>query len=396
MKYDFETLIDRSATGSAKWAEMRNMNRDLPEGVVPFSVADMELKNAPQIMSGLREFFDENKMSLGYTIHTRSYLDAVSGWMKRRHDWEADMDWLVLSPGVVTALFCAVRAFTEPGEGVINFSPVYYPFSSAVTRSGRTLVDVPLALNGDRYTIDWDRFETAAKNKSNKLLLLCSPHNPVGRVWTRGELSRISDICLEYGVFVISDEIHNDLVMPGYSHTIFASLSEDAAYNSLICTSPSKSFSLAGLQVSNNFVPDGERRAAIRDEMARNAMMTLNAVGYRACEIAYNECGDWLDQAVSLIARNAGIVEEFMLANIPRVRVFTLEGTYLQWWDCRRLFDDYKEMESFMRNKAYLFLDEGYIFGETGKGFERINLACPTWVLQEALDRLLKALDGLL
>ena len=392
MKYDFETVIDRHKTGSPKWEGMKRANPDVPEGIIPFSVADMELKNAPQIMSGLRDYLDENKISLGYTTFTQSYLDAVSGWMKRRHNWDADMDNLVLSPGVVTAFYNAVRAYTEPQEGVIIFSPVYYPFKMSIEQNERTVVDVPLVLCEGRYEIDWDSFEAAAKDVNNKLLLFCSPHNPIGRVWTREELVRLSGICLEHGVFVISDEIHNDLIMPGYEHIIFAELSEEAAKNSIICTSPSKTFSLAGLQLSNIFVPDENRLMRFRREMAHNAMHTLNAISYKACEIAYNECGDWLDQVILLIDRNARIVEEFFKRNIPCVRVFQLEGTYLQWWDCRDLFDDYKEMEAFMQKRAFMFLDEGYMFGDTGRGFERINLACPTQVLANALERLHKAL----
>ena len=393
MKYDFETVIDRSVVGSPKWMAMKEANPDLPPGIVPLSVADMEFKNAPQIMRGLREYLNEDKVSLGYTTFTPGYLDAVSGWMKRRHNWAANMDWLVLSPGIVTAFFCAVRAFTEPGEGVIIFSPVYYPFRMAIVRSERKLTDVPLLLSGGRYEVDWDSFEAAAKKDENKLLLFCSPHNPVGRVWTNDELTRISDICINHGVFVVSDEIHNDLIMPGYKHTIFAELSNEAACNSIICTSPSKSFSLAGLQTSNIFVPEESQREKLRNEMSRNALFALNAIGYIACEIAYNECEDWLEQAISIIAFNSQMVERFIKDHIPKIRVIPLEGTYLQWWDCRDLFRDCKDMESFMVKRAYLFFDDGYLFGDAGRGFERINLACPTWVLDEALNRLKSALE---
>ena len=393
MIYDFETIIDRSKTGSTKWDAMRESNPDVPPGIVPFSVADMEFKNAPQIMRGLREYLDEGKISLGYTTFTPGYLDAVSGWMERRHNWAVDMDWLVVSPGIIAAVFCAVRAFTEPGEGVIIFSPVYYPFRMAIESGGRKLVDVPLLLSGDRYEVDWDSFDAAAKNEKNKLLLFCSPHNPVGRVWTADELNKISDICLKNSVFVVSDEIHNDLIMPGYRHTIFAELSKEAARNSIICTSPSKSFSIAGLQISNIFVPDKNQREKLRTEMSRSAHFSLNAIGYKACEIAYNECEDWLDQVISIIAYNSRMVERYLKEHIPDINVIPLEGTYLQWWDCRGLFRDYKDMESFMEKRAFLFFEDGYIFGDTGRGFERINLACPTWVLEDALSRLKSALD---
>jgi putative C-S lyase len=392
MKYDFENVIDRSKLGSGKWSEMRRANPDVPEGIVPFSVADMELKNAPQIMKGLQEFFDADKTMLGYTSPTESYNDAVRSWMKRRHNWDVDMKWNLLSPGVVTAFFVAVRAFSEPGDGVIMFSPVYYPFKMAIEKNRRTVVDVPLLQRDMRYEIDWEKFEAAAKIPANKILLFCSPHNPVGRVWSVSELRRVSEICLNNNVLMLSDEIHNDLIMPGCTHTVYATISKEAEQNCIICTAPSKTFSLAGLQTSNILVPNPELHKKMFEEMFGSALFTLNAVGYKACEIAYTQCEDWLDQVIGLVDHNAKLVEVFMAEKIPQIKVFPLEGTYLQWWDCRALFDDHKEMEEFMRKKALLFLDEGYMFGDTGKGFERINLACPTRILQEALDRLYVAL----
>jgi aminotransferase/cystathionine beta-lyase len=262
----------------------------------------------------------------------------------------------------------------------------------SIEKNGRTVVDIPLKNRGMHYEIDWENFEAAAREPANKILLFCSPHNPVGRVWTREELTRLSQICLDNNVLVLSDEIHHDLIMPGFKHTVYATLSEAAAQNSLIFTSPSKTFSLAGLQTSNILVPNPELRKRLFDEMFTNALFSLNAVGYKACEIAYTQCGGWLDQVLALIAKNARLVEDYMAENIPQIKVYPLEGTYLQWWDCRALFDDYTAMEEFMHKKAYLFMDEGYIFGASGQGFERINLACPTRVLQEALDRLRDAL----
>jgi len=392
MKYDFNSVPDRSKLGSSKWNDMLKANPNVPPGIIPLSVADMELQNAPQIMSALRGFLDEKVVSLGYTSYTESYTKAVKGWMQRRHSWDVDMEWNILSPGVVTTLFCAVRAFTDPGDGVIIFSPVYYPFKMAVEANKRKTADVPLVRNGLRYEIDWAAFERAAKKEENKLLLFCSPHNPVARVWTQEELLRVSDICLKHNVIVLSDEIHNDLIMPGHSHTVFAKLNSESEQNSIICTSPSKSFSLAGLQTSNIFVPNKALRRRLREVMFESGIFSLNAVGFRACEAAYNECEDWLEEAIALINNNAGFVEDFIASNIPEIQVFPLEGTYLQWWDCSRLFDDHKQLEDFMHTKALLFLDEGYMFGDTGRGYERINLACPQWVLADAMTRLKDAL----
>ena len=392
VKYDFESYVDRSKTGSSKWNEMRQANPDTPEGIVPLSVADMELKNAPEIILGLREYLNVDTVSLGYTTTTEAYDAAVTGWMKRRHGWDVDMSWNVLSPGVVSAVFHAVRAFSNPGDGIIILTPVYYPFKMAVDISNRTLVGVPLIIGEKHYEIDWPAFEAAAKDPKNKLLIFCSPHNPVGRVWTAEELGRLAEICLKNDVLVLSDEIHNDLIMPGYKHTVYALLSKDAENNCIMCTSPSKTFSLAGLQVSNIFVPNEDLRKRFKHEMVSGAHFALNAIAYKACELAYNNCEEWLSQAIELIAKNAAFTEKYFAENIPQIKVFPLEGTYLQWWDCNTLFDDCKEMEEFMKKKALLFLDEGYIFGDTGSGFERINLACPTWVLSDALGRLTTAL----
>lgn len=394
MKYDFENVIDRSNLGSSKWSGMKKANPDVPDGIVPFSVADMELKNAPEIIEGLRDYLNVDKMSLGYTSPTESYNEAVKAWMKRRHNWDVDMQWNVLSPGVVAAIFHAVCAFTEPDDGVILFSPVYYPFKMSIELNKRTLVDVPLVDQGLHYEIDWESFEAAAKDPVNKVLLFCSPHNPVGRVWTSAELKRISEICLENNILMLSDEIHNDLIMPGYKHTVYATISEEAAQSCVIFTAPSKSFNLAGLHTSNIFVPNNELRKRFFDEMFSSALFTLNAIGYKACEIAYTQCADWLDQTIVLVDKNAKLVETYLSEKIPQIIVYPLEGTYLQWWDCRNLFNSDLEMEEFMKKKAHMFLDEGYMFGETGKGFERINLACPTHVLQEALERLSAALKN--
>ncbi|NLL38441.1 MAG: pyridoxal phosphate-dependent aminotransferase [Clostridiales bacterium] len=394
MKFDFENVINRSGLGSSKWNEMKKINPDVPENIVPLSVADMELKNAPRIMEGIRAFLDAEKVTLGYTSPTESYNEAVRSWMKKRHSWEVDMKWNVPTPGVVTAFFHAIRAYSQPGDGVIIFTPVYYPFKMAIERNNRTVADVPLVNRGLRYEIDWDRFEAAARERSNKLLLFCSPHNPVGRVWTEEELRRVSDICLKYNVLVLSDEIHNDLIMPGYKHTVYATLSEDALQNCLIFTSPSKTFNLAGLQTSNILIPNEKLRERFIETMLDSGLVSVNIIGYKACEIAYTQCEEWLTQAIGLIAQNAKLVEDYMKENIPQIKVHPLEGTYLQWWDCRELFDDYREMEDFMQNKAYLFLDEGYLFGENGQGFERINLACPPHILYDALQRLKTALES--
>ncbi len=386
MKYDFETLVSRKNTGSSKWDGMYAANPNVPDGIVPFSVADMEFKNAPEIAEKVSEYLKNTIM--GYTFATDAYYDAVIGWMKRRHQWDIKKEWIVEYPGVVPALFHMVKLFSEPGDGVILFTPVYYPFYNAVKMGGRTLNESRLILHDGHYEIDFDDFEKKAKDEKNKLCLLCNPHNPVGRVWSKQELKRIGEICLKHHVLVVSDEIHNDLIMPGYEHTVYATVSEEMAQNSIICTAPSKTFNMAGMMTSNIIVPNPELKKKVYDYRESQAVYFCNMAGYKACEVAYNECEEWLDELLIVLEDNRRLLENFMKEHFPQINVFRLEGTYLQWLDCRGLGLSYRELGKFMTEEAYIFTDEGYVFGEPGEGFERINLACPTRVLKEALERM--------
>ncbi len=390
-KYDFETVVSRKNTGSSKWASMYKANPNTPDGIVPFSVADMEFKNPPRIAEGVGEYLKNSIM--GYTFGTDAYYNAVIGWMKRRHGWDIQKDWIVEYPGVVPALFHMVQRFTEPGDGVLLFTPVYYPFYNAVKLNGRELAESRLVLKGRRYEIDFADFEAKAKDSKNKLLLLCNPHNPVGRVWTREELAEIGRICNENGILVVSDEIHNDLIMPGYQHTVYATVSEEMAQNCIICTAPSKTFNLAGMMTSNIIVPNPTIKQQVYDYRESQAVYFCNMAGYKACEIAYNECEDWLEELLTVLDVNRQLVEDFMQQHFPQINVIQLEGTYLQWLDCRKLGMGFKELEHFMTHEAYIFTDEGYVFGEPGEGFERINLAVPTQVLKDALQRFKEAFE---
>lgn len=386
MQYDFETFVDRSHAGSSKWDQMRRWNPNVSEGIVPFSVADMELKNPPEIVEGLKKYLDST--ILGYTRPTDSYLNAVCGWMKRRHDWTIEKDWIVGSPGVVSAFFLAVKALTDPGDGIIIQTPVYYPFYAAAESNQRTLVKNPLVYTGSTYLIDFDDLERKAREPHNKLLLFCSPHNPVGRVWTPEELTRVGEICLRNDLLIISDEIHFDLVMPGYKHTVFANISEELANNMIVCTSPSKTFNLAGMQTSNIIIPNERIRKAFLRVMASNGLYSLNILGYKACEIAYRECEAWLRQLLELVYHNHLELKKFAGKEIPGIKVIDLEGTYLQWMDFRGLGLQEHEMEELLHLEAELFFDEGYLFGREGAGFERMNLACPTRIVMDGLKRL--------
>ncbi|MDR2053721.1 MAG: pyridoxal phosphate-dependent aminotransferase [Treponema sp.] len=392
MKYDFTTRLNRKGSGSSKWEAMYRKKADVSPEIIPLSVADMEFPVPPEIALGLKDFLDHSV--LGYAVSTPAYSQTVVNWMKKRRGWEVREEWITQAPGVISALYNGVEAYTESGDGVIIMPPVYYPFSMAVLENGRKLVRVPLVQEGMAYTINYTALEEKARDPGNKLLILCSPHNPVGRVWTREELLAAAEICLRNDVLVISDEIHSDLLLPGFTHTVYAALSEEIAQNCIVCTAPSKTFNLAGLQISNILIPNRELREKFKAQVWKSPFHNPGILGLRACEIAYTQCGGWLDELLEVIASNYRLLKDFMAQNLPMITVFPLEGTYLVWMDFRALGLDYKALEEFMIHDAELFLDEGAVFGAEGRGFERINIACPAAVLEEALERLLKALKG--
>ena len=390
MPYDFTTLVSRKDTGSSKWNAMYAQNPDVPEGVIPLSVADMELKNAPQIAEGVGEYLKHT--ILGYTNPTHRFYDAIINWQKRRNNWDIRPEWIVDYPGVVPAFFHVTKFLTQPGDGVILLTPVYYPFFEAVRNSGRTLVESELIYRDGTYTIDFADLEAKAKDPANKLLLFCSPHNPVGRLWTREELEQVGKICLENGVRIISDEIHSDLVLDNRPHIPLASLSEDLAQITVTCNAPSKTFNLAGMIPSYLVIPSQEIRTAVKNGQRQEGTFHCNIAGYRALEIAYDQCEDWLEELLALLRANRQLVEDFLAEKLPQIKPVHLEATYLQWLDCTGLGMSSEEMDQFMQKKAFWFTDPGHMFGAGGAMFQRINLACPTSALQDALDRLYGAL----
>lgn len=385
MKYDFETFHLRRGVSAIKWDSIGQQADD----VVPLSVADMELMSPPQIIKAVTEAAEYGMY--GYSWWDEKYGKAVQHWMKTRHDWEIDPSWIIQTNGVVPALYAAVRAYTQPGDNVLMITPVYYPFYRAVLRNERKIVESPLKLEDGHYHIDFE--DLAEKAKQCKMLILCSPHNPVSRVWTEEELRRIGDICLENNVLVVSDEIHFDLVMPGYKHTVYATLGEKYAQNCLVCTAPSKTFSLAAMGMSNIIIPNKELREAFDFQVNVSGCYTYNVFGLRATEVGYTQCADWVDELLEHIHGNYLYFKDFMAQNFPAVKVFDLEGTYLCWFDCRCFGLKGEELEKVLKEEAKLFLDDGYIFGEAGDGFERINLACSRKVLENSLERFKKVFD---
>ncbi len=386
MKYDFTSIPDRSGFGAAKWNRAKNSSVEY----VPLSVADMEFPTAKPIVNALKKLADE--AILGYTDPTEEYFDAVIGWMKRRHDFVVKKEWILQTPGIINALSMLIEASTAPGDGVIIMSPVYYPFDMTVLATSRHIVYCPLINNDGKYEIDYTEFEKKAKNPKNTAVLFCNPHNPIGKVWSREELEKVADICCENGVFIIDDEIHNDLIMPGCTHTVMANVSEKAKNNIAVCTAPSKTFNLAGMQCSNIIIPNDKIRARAIACNWMNMQMHLNIFAYAACTAAYNECEDWLEELISVIADNAKCVEDFMAENFPEIKVYPLEGTYLQWLDMRALGMTHVEMKEMLEG-ANIYLDNGEMFGPYGRGFQRINLACARETLEKMLVRFKKAVE---
>lgn len=388
MKYDFETIIDRSYSGSSKWNIMKETNPDVSNNIVPLSVADIDIPLAPEIKEGLIAFLNNN-IVLGYTNPTDRYYQAVKNWMFNKHGYEIKKDWTVISNGIVPALFDAVAAYTNKNEGVIIFTPVYYPFYRAIETNERQIIKCSLINQNTNYTIDFDKFESLAKDPNNTMLILCNPHNPVGRVWQKDELEKIAKICLDNNLIIVSDEIHQDLIMPDFKHYPIATLNDKIADITITCTAPSKSFNLAGLQGSNIIIknPDLKDRFILQQE--KRSFHSLNTIAYEATILAYNKGENWLEEFKLLIHKNYQILVEFIKNHLPKVKVYPLQGTYLAWLDFRDFGYHFKDLEKKMIN-ADLYLDEGYLFGQEGEGFERINIACPTLVLLDALERLKK------
>lgn len=384
MKYDFTSIPDRRNCGSNKWNGAKNASPEF----VPLSVADMEFYPAPQIVESIKKTAETQV--LGYTSPTDEYFDAVISWMKRRHDFDVKKKWIINTPGVVDALAILIQASTKPGDGVIILTPVYYPFDMAVLAKSRKIVYSELIENNGRYEIDYEDLEKKCKNAS--ALLFCNPHNPVGRVWSEAELKKVAEICCRNNVFIIDDEIHHDLIMPGYEHTVMAKVGDFVLDNIAVCTAPSKTFNLAGLQCSNIIIPDSKMRAKATACSLFNMQMGLNIFAYPACIAAYNECEDWLEELLDVVHENAVLVENFMAENFPEIRVYPLEGTYLQWLDMRKLGMTHVELRR-MLEKAGLYLDNGEMFGPLGRGFQRINLACAKITIEKALERFKKAVE---
>jgi len=397
MEYNFNRFIDRRDSFSLKWSKeaLQMVFKKDDDDLLPLWVADMDFECPKPVVDALKK--EAEGCVYGYNWHgTPKYLDAVTGWMNRRHQWKVDPKWIVYSPGIVPAINMMVQTFSNIGDKIIVQPPVYYPFFSAVTANGRKLSLNQLHCENQKYTFDFEDFEEKAKDPLTKIFILCSPHNPVGRVWTREELKKLGDICLEHDIMIISDEIHHDLVLPGNRHTVFSTISEEFEQKTIVCTAPSKTFNLAGLQVSNIIIPNEKmRQSFINTIVHKNGIGVPNSFGIVAMIAAYNEGEEWLEQVLRYIDSNFEYLKDFIRSKIPIVKYIEPEGTYLAWLDFNSLGLNDEELKNVILNKANIALDGGKLFGAGGEGFQRINVACPKSILEETMQRIKKAIDQL-
>lgn len=380
MKYDFDKTIDRRATNSYKWDSA-------PEGVLPMRVADMDFRTAPAIIDALQKRVAHG--IFGYTRVPDAYYDAVTSWFSRRHGWDIDREWIIYTSGVVPAVSAVIKAMTVPGDKVIVQTPVYNCFFSSIRNNGCEIVSNPLRRTADTYEMDFDALERCATDPRAKVMLLCNPHNPAGRVWTPDELTRLGNICLRNGVTVVADEIHCELVYQGFKYTPFASLSDAFLHRSVTCVSPSKAFNIAGLQIANIVAFDNDLRSRIDKAININEVCDVNPFGVAATIAAYNEGEEWLNQLVDYLHGNYEAMAEFCRRELPEFPITRLEGTYLVWMDCSSLGMPSDALEHALLDDARLWLNAGTMYGAEGEGYMRWNIACPRSVMLDGLNRFL-------
>lgn len=387
MPVDFDTVPNRRGTNCFKYDFAREMG--MPEDVLPLWVADMDFPTAPAVLERLHALAEHG--IFGYTGVKDAYFSAVHNWYAQRFGWETQRSWLVTTPGVVFAIAIAIRAFTQKRDAILIQQPVYYPFANKVTENDRQLVVNPLVLKNGRYEMDFADMERKIVDYHVKMLLLCSPHNPVGRVWTKEELLRVGEICQKHGVLVVSDEIHADFTYAGHTHRVFASVKSEFADFTITCTAPSKTFNLAGLQNSNIFIPNRQLRHAYKKELSACGCGGTNCMGMAACQAAYETGADWLEQLKQYLAGNLAYIRQFLREKLPDIALIEPEGTYLVWLDLRKLGLTEQQQRQLIVQDAKLWLDTGTLFGQGGEGFERINIACPRATIEQAMQRLERA-----
>ncbi|CDO03040.1 Cystathionine beta-lyase PatB [Oceanobacillus picturae] len=386
----FDILHDRKNTRSVKWDMLQPVFQT--EDVLPMWVADMDFMAPEEVNQAI---IDRAKHGIyGYTIVDQAVKGSIESWLKERHDWQIDQGWLSFSPGVVTSLHMAIQAFTAVGDKVLIQTPVYTPFYKVVESHDRQVVKNPLLYKENTYQIDFVDFEKKLQD-GVKAFILCSPHNPVGRVWSKEELTKMAELCVKHDVLIISDEIHGDLVFPGNKHIPIASLSEEIAHQTITCMAPSKTFNLAGLQASYVVTPDKQKRKTLEEHFNKQGAHMLNIMGNTALEAAYLHGGPWLDELLQVLYDNKTYVKEMFAAHASDLEVIDSQGTYLLWIDCTKLGMDEKELKKFMIEKAKVGLNTGIEYGEEGKHFMRMNIGCPKATVEEGVQRIIKAIQAI-
>ncbi|MFC0523911.1 MalY/PatB family protein [Pontibacillus salicampi] len=386
----FNKVIDRTNTRSVKWDMTETLFKN--KEVLPMWVADMDFETPDAVKNAIAERAAHGVF--GYTITDDKVHQSIQNWLQNRHQWEINTDWLQYSPGVVPSLHTMVEALTEKEDKILIQTPVYPPFFNVVQKHERELVENPLVEQNGRFEIDFEDFEKKLQ-QGVKAFILCSPHNPVGRVWTKEELKRMAELCLQYNVLIFADEIHADLILPGYTHIPIASLSEDIAYQTITCLSPTKTFNIAGLQASYIVTPNKQFRKKIEEQFGLQGVgvKMLNTLGITALEAAYEHGESWLNELIHVLDSNKQYVMDTIHSNTDKIKVVEPEGTYLVWLDCRGLQLSHEELKEFMQKEAQVGLNDGASFGKDGEGFMRINIACPPSILEEGVHRILQAIE---
>ena len=386
-KYNFDEFVNRRGTNSVKWDEEKE------DGIIPLWVADMDFLAAPAIRRAVEERAKHGVF--GYAIVGDSYYAAITNWFKRRHNWAIERDWIIYTTGVIPAISATIHALAMPGEKVLIQTPVYNCFYSCIRNQGLRVLESPLKREGNTYVVDWDDFEAKCADKKTTLFLLCNPHNPAGRVWTKDELARMNEICMRHDVKVISDEIHCELIMPGYVFTPFATVNADCQRNSVVFNSPTKNFNIAGLQIANIICADKEWYRRIDRAINIFEVCDVNPFGPLALEAAYNESEDWIDELMPYIADNYALLKDTFAKEVPSYEVLKLEGTYLAWVDIRKSGLTANALTEKLLREGKVQVNSGVIYSKNdGEGYIRINLACPRATLQEGLKRVVDVLKG--
>lgn len=381
MTYDFDKIISRCNTNSVKW--------DTHPNILPMWVADMDFETAPAVKAAVQRRAEHGVF--GYVHVPDTYYEAIINWFSRRHHWQMKKEWIIYTTGVVPAISAIIKAMTQPGDGVLIQTPVYNCFFSSIKNNGCNVIENELVYHDNTYSIDFEDLEQKASDPSTKVMILCNPHNPAGRVWTLEELKHIGDICIRHQVFVIADAIHCELIMPGYEYIPFASISKEFEQHSATCSSPSKSFNIAGLQIANITISDDAIRRRVDRAIKTNEVENVNPFGIEALMAAYNESEDWLTQLNLYIYSNYQYLCDFFSTNLPQFPVTKLEGTYLVWIDISVLNKPSKTVTKELKTQESIWLNEGVMYGASGDNFVRLNIACPRQTLTDGLMRLRKA-----